>query len=117
VAADPKARPRGKDRRVVRRADSLPALDHAANGNANTTHAEKDAAAREFLDASFDPVTAMLAIQQHQQQASVVAATTAATPATADASAAHSKLVFGKRASMSMKGLKKLFLRKKSTSA
>ena len=101
------ARPRGKDRRVVRRADSLPALDQEAKAN-------KDAAAREFLDASFDPVQAMLAIQHQQQQASVVAAA-----ATTDASAAaHNKqLAFGKRASMSMKGLKKMFLRKKSTSA
>ena len=94
----PGARPRGKERRVVRRADSLPALDQA----------EKDAAAREFLDASFDPVKAMLAIQQQQQ----------ATVGAGDAStAAHPKLVFGKRASMSMKGLKKIFSRKKSTSA
>lgn len=93
-------RPRGKARRVVRRADSLPAL----------VQANKDAAAREFLDASFDTVQAMRAQQQLQQQQHATAA--------ADASTAHNnnrnKLAF---ASMSMKGLKKMFSRKKSTSA
>ena len=104
------ARPRGKDRRVVRRADSLPALDQEAKAN-------KDAAAREFLDASFDPVQAMLVIQHQQQQASVAAAATAATTDASVATHNNKQLAFGKRTSMSMKGLKKIFLRKKSTSA
>ena len=103
----PGTRPRGKDRRVVRRADSLPALDHAK--------AAKDAAAREFLDASFDPVKAMLVIQ-HQQQQHPPGVVVVVAPA--DASGADNKLAaFGKRPGMSMKGLKKIFSRKKSTSA
>ena len=109
----PGSRPRGKDRRIVRRADSLPSLLDRAE--------EKEAAAREFLDASFDPSKTMRAIQQQQQQQQQRQQVTAAAAASAvapDASAVQNKqLAFGKRASMSVKGIKKLFSRKKSTSA
>jgi hypothetical protein len=126
----PGSRPRGKDRRIVRRADSLPSLLDRAE--------EKEAAAREFLDASFDPVKAMCAIQQQQQQQQrrqqrrqqqqqqreqqqqhrAITPTAIATAAVADASAAQNRqLAFSKRASISVKGFKKLFSRKKSTSA
>ena len=106
----PGTRPRGKDRRIVRRVDSLPSLLDQAE--------QKEAAAREFFDASFDPVQAMRMMQQQQQQPRQQQDATAATAATEEASTAENKqLAFSKRASMSMKGFKKIFSRKKSTSA
>lgn len=113
----PGDRPRGKARRIVRRADSLPALPRVNSPN----EAEKEAAAREFLDASFDAAQAMLAVQQHQQQqqqrqqqqAQQAAAAADATASSPD----HNKLAFGKRASISMKSLKKLIFRKKPPTA
>ena len=112
LQAPPGARPRGKDRRFVRRVDSLPSLLDRAE--------QKEAAAREFFDASFDPVEAMCAMQQQQQQQQQRQQPPErhATAATEDASTAQNKqLGFSKRASMSMKGFKKMFSRKKSTSA
>ena len=111
LQAPPGARPRGKDRRIVRRVDSLPSLPDRAE--------QKEAAAREFLDASFNPVEAMCAMQQQQQQRQRQRQQPQehhATVATEDASTAQNKqLGFSKRASMSMKGFKKIFSRKKST--
>jgi hypothetical protein len=104
----PGERPRGKDRRIVRRADSLPAIQ---NQQQQQQQAEKDAAAREFLDASFDPVKALLTIQQ----------STADAPPNNNSKNNNSDSVHSlhnkKRGSISMKGLKKMIFRKKSTSA
>jgi len=107
----PGARPRGKDRRIVRRVDSLPSLPDQAE--------RKEAAAREFFDGSFNPAKAMRAMQLEQQQQSQQPPQQRQQPqrhATAPAVEAlvvqNKQLAFGKRASMS---IKKIFSRKKST--
>jgi hypothetical protein len=112
----PGARPRGKDRRIVRRADSLPML--LVQAEAEVKEKEKEAAAREFLDASFDPVKGMLAMQLQHPTATVSASAIDASPAHQQQQQQQNngKLGFGARASVSMKGLKKMIFRKKSTS-